>query len=382
MSAEELAQKAMMALNEGDPRKARALLVEAMEAAGQPRADLMQALAVVLLQLGEPAQARGLLTEAVEAGWKGGAPPEFITQCYLGLAAAAEDLDDPAAALKAYEDADEADPGSPRVRSGRANLLLGLGRLDEALNDLDRLVDEARDEEGFLEGAKALAATVRAFREAEVLGPRDFLVAHRDSYVEFFDDIAKQQEEQGWMAECARMIRDPEGHVVYAIPEGARPYAAVRVDLVDPSTGQAGQIGDQPMVVAVASVEPLARAVVIFPVEGDTPFTLWVSSQCPWDQLPVQVLFEEPGGADALDEEIAAWYSNGFEGRFGTPQGGRFHYVSDPIPVRDGRGVVYHLDLGRSSMLGIEELLSRLVNLSRRHRIQQVILGRGFLAID
>ncbi|MBK9370442.1 MAG: hypothetical protein IPN01_29815 [Deltaproteobacteria bacterium] len=52
------------------------------------------------------------------------------------------------------------------------------------------------------------------------------------------------------------MRRAPDGRLVPSILDGARPYAGVRVDLVDPSTGRAGQVGDQPMVVAVAGLEP------------------------------------------------------------------------------------------------------------------------------
>lgn len=379
MTVEELIQQAMQALHGGDPRKARDHLVAAMEAAGEPRADLHQAMAVVLLQLGEPGRARPLLEQALEMGWKAGAPPEFLVQVQLGVAAASEDMDEPARALKAYDDALELDDGTPRARASRAHLLMACGRIDEALAELATYINEDRDEDTFIEAAGELARAVKAMADgSEGREPRDLLVAHRDSYVEFFDETVKEMEEKGWMSECARMRRAPDGRLVPSIPDGARPYAGVRVDLVDPSTGQAGQVGDQPMVVAVAGLEPLARAVVLFNT-GERAFELYISSQCPWDQLPIQVLFESGDAVAQLDPVIGAWYESGFNGRFGTRDGGRVHYISDPQPCRGGKGVVYDVDLGRASFLAIEDLLSRLLDLHHRHPIAQVILGRGHL---
>lgn len=378
MAVDDLIQQAMIALNSGDPRKARDLLAQAMEAAGEVRADLLQAMAVVLLQLGEPAQARRLLEQSAEHGWTSGAPPEFLREVYLGLAAACEDLDEPGAALAAYAQADEVDPGHPKVRSGRANLLLALGQTEPALAELDALVAEDRDADEFIAAAGELARAVRGFIADPERTPRDLLVAHRESYVDFFDETAAEQEAEGWVAECARMRRAPDGALVPIVPEGARPYAAIRVDLVNFGTGEAGQIGDQPMVVAVTDYEPLARAVILFEA-GDLPFSLLVSSQCPWDQLPVQVLLERGDAVAAVDPLIGDWYSSGFNGRFGTKDGGRFHYISDPQPSRGGRGVSYDVDLGRANLLAIEDLIGRLVDLHQRHPLRQVILGRGHL---
>lgn len=378
MAVDDLIRDAMIALNSGDPRKARDQLAQAMEEAGDTRADLLQAMAVVLLQLGEPVQARRLMEQAAELAWSSGAPPEFLREVYLGIAAACEDADEPAAAELAYHQADEVDPGHPKVRSGRANLLLSLGRIPEALEQLDALVAEDRDADEYVEAAAALAQSVRAFLADPERTPRDLLVAHRDSYVDFFDETAAEQEAQGWVAECARMRRAPDGSLVPILPDGARPYAAIRVDLVNFGTGEAGQIGDQPMVVAVHGYEPLARAVILFE-GGELPFSLLVSSQCPWDQLPIQILLERGDAEAVVDPVIGDWYSSGFNGRFGTREGGRFHYISDPQPCRGGRGLTYDVDLGRANLLAIEDLIARLVDLHAHHPLQQVILGRGHL---
>lgn len=376
---DELADKALRALREGDPREAWSLLSQAVQKAESPRADLTHAMGVVLLQLGEAAQARRLMEEAVELCWKQGAPPELLVQAYLGLAGACEDLGDASAALAAYDQALEADDASSAARSGKANVLFGLGQIDAGLQEMDRFIAEGSDEDEMTLGAKALVEAVRRFVAER--HPHDFIEAHREGYVEFFDEIAQQQAEQGWMAECARMKRAPDGSLVNAIPEGARPYAAVRVDLVDPKSGQAGQIGDQPMVVAVGDFEALAHAVVTLDADTQHPFKLRYSSQAPWDQLPIQVLFEREGGDELLDEVMGDWYRGGFDGRFGSRDAGRLHYISDPTVLRDGRAVIYDVDMGRASLLAIEDLLSRLVQLHRRFPLREVLIGRGYLSV-
>jgi hypothetical protein len=155
----------------------------------------------------------------------------------------------------------------------------------------------------------------------------------------------------------------------------------VRIDLVDPSNGQPGQVGDQPMVVALSGYEALAQAPVLLDwPAGDYPFPIWISTQCPWDQLPVQVRFRDAGAdaAAALDSVLGDWYTAGFDGKFGTADRGRFHYVSDPEEQGEGR-VLYHVDLGRAELSAIPDLLLRLAVLHERHAIAHVLLGRGQL---
>jgi tetratricopeptide (TPR) repeat protein len=378
MSADELAQKAMIALNQGQPEQARELLQQAIGEADRPRPDLLQGLAVVQLQLGQSEQAQDHLVKAIELGWKHGAPPEFLAHATLALAAAHEDQDSPSQALEVYEQLYEIDVAHSG-RAQHAHLLLAMGRVDEGLAQLARYAELTRDGPEYVEAVQALIASVRGWI-ASCRSPRDFLLAHRESYVEFFDEKAAEMEAQGWMAEPARMMRAPDGEIVPLIPEGAAPYAAVRVDLVAPD-GQAGQMGDQPMVVAVSGFEPLARAPLLLPVEG-TPFPLSVSSQTPWDQLPIHVLLHSGDAVALLEPVIADWYTEGFNGRFGSATGGRFHYISDLEPKRGGRGITFHVDMGRASLLAVEDLLDRLEVLHRVHGVQQVVLGRGHLSED
>jgi hypothetical protein len=77
---------------------------------------------------------------------------------------------------------------------------------------------------------------------------------------------------------------------------------------------------------------------------------------------------------------IGDWYVAGWDGAWGSRDGGRFHYISDPELRRDDRAVVYHVDMGRSSVAAIEDLIRRLEGFHGEHPIAEVILGRGYLA--
>lgn len=384
-SPEVLAEKALKILNEGDPREARKLLLEAVQAAPD-RPDLLNALAVVQLQLGESELALKLAQEALARIEEQAMDPARREQALamregirLTVAAAAEDLGDAKAAMAAYNAVLEADPGQPRARSGLAQVLLAQGELDAAIEQLSLYIDEDRDEDPFIEGAEALLDSVRAFRRNDI-HPREFLVAHHGSYTQFFDHHAKEQEQKGWIAEAAKMKRDASGKVVPSIPEGARPYAAVRVDLVDPSSGQVGQIGDQPMIVALADYPALARAVILFSWR-DLAFDVKVSSQAPWDQLPIQICFRE-GGAKAInaaDQTMGDWYLAGFNGNYGRQDSGRFHYISDPEVRADRRAIVYHVDMGRADLVSIDDLIRRLTMLHSQFSIERLVIGRGYL---
>ncbi len=377
MSADSFAQLALQALKADQPERAIAYFEEALSNAERPRPDLLHSMGVVLLQLAEPEKARPLMAQALEQAWAVGAEQELLLQCALGLAAASEDSDMVAEALAAYEQAFEVDARSDRALVGKAHLLLGLGRLDEAVALLERYLGYAKDDPEFLEAGQALVDAAKAF--AKEGDPAVLLKAHRESYVGFFDETMKNMAEKGWIGECARMMRNDAGEVVNVIPEGARPYAAVRVDLVDPSSGQAGQIGEQPMVVAVGGFEALAQAPVTFDAEGRA-YRLRYSSQAPWDQLPIQVLLEKPKAVEEVEPILAAWYQAGFDGRFGTKEAGRFHYISDPIVCREGHGVVFNVDLGRASLQSIEHLLAQFDQLHEKVGVVEVLLGRGSLS--
>ncbi len=384
-SPEALAERALKALSEDDPREARKLLVEAVRAAPN-RPDLLNALGVVQLQLGEPELGKPLIEQAIAAATDEAARDPsrkeqadiMVEGFLLSLAAACEDLDAPDEAEAAYQRVLAANPGQPRARQGYAHLLFGWGRIDDGRRELGRYVEEDRDEDPFIDGAAAYLTELARFVREDI-HPGEFLNAHRGSYVEMFDHYAAEQAKLGWIAEAARMKRAPDGRIVPSIPEGARPYAAVRVDLVNPNTSEIGQVGDQPMVVALADYQALARAPVTIPWR-ERAFDLRISSQAPWDQLPVQILFagRAPEEVDAL---IGDWYFAGWDGAWGSRDGGRFHYISDPELRRDGRAVVYHVDMGRSAVAAIEDLVRRLEGFHGEYPIRTVLIGRGFLPV-
>ena len=384
LNPEALAERALKALAGEDPREARKLLLEAIEAAPN-RPDLLNALGVVQLQLGEPELGKPLIEQAIaivlaDAAANPGRKEQADTMIegfLLSLAAASEDLDLPNEAEAAYLRVLSANPGQPRARQGYAHLLLASGRIDEGRRELSRYVEEDRDEDPYIEGALAYLGELARFLN-EDLHPRAFLDAHRGSYVEMFDHYAAEQAKLGWIAEAARMKRAPDGRIVPLIAEGGRPYAAVRVDLVNPNTSEIGQVGDQPMVVALADYQALARAPVLV-AWRERAFDLRISSQAPWDQLPIQILFHGPA-PEAIDGVIGDWYTQGWDGAWGSREGGRFHYISDPEPRRDFRGVVYNVDMGRASVAAIEDLIRRLEGLHGTYPIRQVIVGRGYLS--
>ncbi len=383
IDTQSLAERALRALSEEDPRKARQILMEALEQAPS-RPDLLNALGVVQLQLGEPELGKPLIEHAILVASAERMHPErreqaatMIEGFRLGLAAACEDLDTPDEAQAAYRAVLAEDEGQPRARQGLGHLLLAWGELDAGRVELARYVEEDRDEDTFLEGASKFLAELSRFVREDI-HPNEFLNAHRGSYCEMFDHYAAEQEKRGWIAEAARMKRAPDGQVVPLIADGARPYAAVRVDLVNPNTSEIGQVGDQPMVVALAEYQALARAPVLF-AWRERSFDLRVSSQCPWDQLPIQLLFEGEGGATAVDGLIGDWYRSGWDGAFGSKDAGRMHYISDPELRRGGRAVVYNVDMGRASVAAIEDLLRRLEGFHGEHRIRRMVIGRGYL---
>ena len=111
----------------------------------------------------------------------------------------------------------------------------------------------------------------------------------------------------------------------------------------------------------------------------ELPFDVRVSSQTPWDQLPLQFLLRSAADSPALNDVIGDWYTAGWNGAFGTKDAGRLHYISDPIVSRGGRAVVYNVDFGRAGIESIDDLLRRLTVFHSEHPIAQMIFGRGFL---
>jgi len=380
-AGDDISAKAMQALRGDDPdlasRTLRKLLAEAPD-----RIDLLHALSVTELRRGNAGEAWQITmhAEQVAHARRDDTAGTVMPQIVLVRAAACEDLHDAKGAEAAYRLLLEHEPVNPRGTQGLGYLLVAAGRITDGLAMLEQYLTDKQDEPKFLEATQAFVDSLRKFVTEEI-HPKEFLSAHRGSYVEMFDHYAAQMEPKGWIAEAARMQRDDNGNVVPIIPDGARDYAAVRVDLVDPSSGQPGRIGEQPMVVALAEYQPLARApVVVSYPHRDWPFTVWASSQVPWNDLSVQVRFVDTDThpVDVLDPIIGDWYRDGFDGKFGTAQHGRFHEISDIQQNGPGCAIVT-LDAGRAELSSIDGLLRRLTILHGQHPIQHVLFGRGFL---
>jgi len=368
----------MEAMQAGQVDQARELLIQALDEGGE-RPDLLHGLGAVELQLGMSGDARPRVERAIELleDDEGPHANEMRAHFLLTLASICEAEDEPALAVKAYRRSMRNAPQSFDAPVALGRLQLAMGDLERGLGGLERLLQQPG--EGAPAGLEDLAAFVQAARRwiSEERPARRLLQVHRDAYCSFFDHHADRMAAEGWIAEAARMRRVDGGDPVLDIPAGARTYAGVRVDLVDPRSGQGGLVGDQPMIVGVPEFTALARTPVLMRWQG-LPLDLRVSTQCPWDQLPVQLMLVDDDPEAVLDPLVSEWYSAGFDGRFGSSERGRFHYISEP-EHRRRTALVYQLDLGRAELSAIDDLVERLVALHARYPLRRVVLGRGHL---
>ena len=384
MGEPDIIRQALEAIQGDDLDAARTALLAALTEHPE-RIDLVHSLSIIELQSGRPEQALDLVEKgaAVLRERNGPGDAKMIPLLLLSAGAACEEMGNPANALEAYEQILKTEPGHPLATQGKGHLLLAWGRMEEGLQALQAVVDAQDDDPRFLEATAKLIAGVHAFN-ADDLHPRNFVDAHRGTYCEFFTHHADRTAADGWIAEAARMRRDETGALVPTSADGARPYAATRVDLVDPATGQAGLVGDEPMIAAISGHEIIAQAPIVFEWPNDN-FRVWGSSQTPWNLLNISVVFEELNELDAaleqLDATIGDWYTAGFSGEFGSQDRGRFHNISDPIPSGE-RGVRYDIDCGRAEARAVDDLLNRLAVLNSSHSIRTVMIGRGFVPAE
>ena len=377
MSEVEVIKNALEAVQGDDPEKAREALMLALTEHPE-RLDLVHTLAILELQNGSPEMALDVAEKAaaVAAERRNRDDLVLLPQLLLTQGAAHEELRHPDKAQQAYDTVLDQHADHPLAIQGKGHLFLAWGRIDEGIALLQSAIDAGKDDPRFLEATEKLIAGIRKYI-SEDLHPRNFLEAHRGSYVEFFNHHADQTAQKGWIAEAARMRKDENDNLVPVIVEGARAYAGTRVDLVDPQTGQAGLVGDQPMVVAVQDHEIIAQTPILFSWPN-ADFPVWGSSQMPWNLLSISIRFESGDADAAVDPTIGDWYRAGFDGEFGSHDQGRFHSISDPEPLGE-HTVRYQLDCGRAESEAIDDLLKRLAVLHTTHPIAGVLIGRGFL---
>ncbi len=376
---DDISEKALQALRAENPQAALVELKELLREAPH-RVDLRHAIATVLLRMGESRAAQQIAQEGLQMAKSQDGPPmeTLIAPFQILIANALEDQSRPEEAAVIYQQLLNSECDEAYVRLRYAYLLLGWGRTKDGLQEMQRYLDNGTDDPEALEAHEQLLKDIRKFQDADV-HPKVFIEAHRGCYVSEFDQLFERIEKDGWMAEAARMKKDEEGNLVPSIPEGARPYAAIRVDLINPTTLQPGRIGDSPLIVAIEGHETLAQLPLVdqWP---DQPFSTYVSSQTPWNNLAIQIRFVGDSGSVA-DEAIGAWYEAGFNGAFGAADRGMLHEITDPI-YPNIQSVIYYVDLGRAEFTAITDLLQRLSVLHGSHPIASVLLGNGYLPAD
>lgn len=375
------ARAGVTALEEGKLDEAISCLGNALLIDGS-RPDLNSMMGTAYLRRGEVGSALPYLERAVKLAEPFEDPrhQDLKREFHQELAAAYSMLDRTNDAANVLRGAIERWPDKVEPRLQLGQLELSTGRLEEGVQIYKDLSEHPSLDADRRKMAEVVVGAIRAFQEAGHDGSM-FLRAHAESYKQYFDGVVAEPAQAGWYAEAARMARGPDGEPRPIIPQGARPYAMQRVDLVNPSDGTVSSVysEDQAMIVALNGLEPLAQIPVQFPWPGNG-FPVTVGTRSPWHWLTVTIQFVQPGEPDELvarvDPTIGDWYLAGYNGEFGDRESGRFHFVTDP-EVIGSRSVSYTFDLGRASFQAIPALLTRLQVVNDRHRIERVSFGEG-----
>ena len=383
MSLDEHARNGLRAIEEQRYDDAIAAFKGALEIAPD-RPDMNNALGMAYLHRGDAGNAIPHLEKAVELadGFGGAEHDGMRREMNMTLATAYQLMDRVPQARAQLERVIARWPDHVEARLQLGQLLLSTCQLHDGLAAYKAASDYLDKEQR--EAAEALVGSAEAFlasdHDADV-----FLQGHQESYVQYFDEVAKAQAEAGWYAEAARMARGPDGEPTPIVADGARPYALTRVDLVNPNDGTVSGVysEQEPMVVALSGLEPLAQVPVMLPWDGGWPFEVWVCSRSPWHWLGITVQFAEAAGSEEalverIDELIGQWYLAGYNGEYGTADAGRFHYIGDPEPL-NLTSLGYVVDLGRAQFSAIPALLNKLAVLHDRAPLKRVLFGYGRL---
>ncbi len=348
------------------------------------RPDLIHGVGMAHLHRGEAIVALPYLEQSVEAAktYTDERYDGIRQSFYIGLANAYEMLDRVLDARKTLEQALEIWPDALEPKLQLGQLLLAAGEIQAGMRVYRELADHPRLDPDSKKAAETVAAATQAFLDSDHPAGT-FLQAHAQSYKDYFDEAVAESVKSGWLAEATRMVRGPDGEPKATITQGARPYAMMRIDIVNPTDGTAASVysEQEPMVVALNGLEPLAQLSIVFPWK-DQEVPTFVSSRCPWHWLQISIQFERPMDEEtrinAIDPVMADWYLAGFNGDFGSKESGRFHFITNPEPVGT-RAVVYTVDLGRASFDAIPALLRRLGVLNTQHPIRRVQFGQAKL---
>jgi tetratricopeptide (TPR) repeat protein len=378
MKPDAVAEAALQALRSENPLEAKEVL-ENLIAQNPEKVDLRHSLSIVLINMGESAAAHIVCQDAIRMCFElqDDTATTMLTPLYLADAEACEGLNKPNEAEKNYKKILKTEEGHPYARQRYAYLLFASGRIDEGLTQMQSYVDEGYDEPEALKAHEQLLNAIRLFQRNDV-HPKEFLVAHREAYVQEFSRVAQDLEKDGWYVEAARMSRADDGTYVPIIPEGHPPYAAMRVDVVNPQDGQPGRIGEGPYYVGLADYAILAQSPLVDAWPG-RPFPVYVSSRCAWNHFSIQIRVFNESSLDILDSYIGDWYESGFHGSYGEPgKEGMFHEIYNFERV-DQNSISFYVDLGRARLEAVEDFLNRLELFHQQYFIDAVLFGDGFL---
>jgi tetratricopeptide (TPR) repeat protein len=345
------------------------------------RVDLRHALASFLLKMGEFDAALKTTNDALtmihvqgqEAAVTLGVPLMTLKAECL------EQLQNPLEANRIWEQALQQEPLHPQVLQQYGYFLLAWGKTKEALRTFNTYVNESQDDPDAINAHKMLIQLIEDFVSQDI-DPKQFIHAHSDEYIRAFNEIADEYVEKGWIAEAARMKKNPDGTMSNIVPEDAKPYAATRVDLVDPQTGQGGHVGGEPLMVAISEELSGLVNIPVITRNNQHTFPLYVSTQTPWNHFCIQIRMLDDDRS-VVDDVVGAWYTEGFNGAFGEKEWGRFHEISPPLDCPNN-GVSYYVDCGRANSHAVEDLLQRLEILHSRTPISAVLLGNGKLPYE
>lgn len=348
------------------------------------RPDLTHAMGMAYLNRGEVLSAIPYLERAVSLArpYQDPRHQPLRQEFHMALASAYQFADRVGDALKTLDEASREWPDALPPRLRHAQLLLQACRLDEGAAAYAALTDHPKMDKDSRAAAEAVVGAIRAFKESEHPASL-FLQAHAEEYRKYFDDVVGEVLKDGWLPEAARMARGPDGEPRAIVPEGARPYAMQRVDLVNPSDGTISSVysEQEPMVVTVNGFEPFSQLPIMLPWKN-ADFPIWLCTRAPWHWLTLVVQFEQAAPAEVragwVDDAIGSWYLAGFNGDFGEKDSGRFHFITDPEELGD-RAVAYTVDLGRARYEAINALITRLAIVHERHPIRRLLIGDGRL---
>jgi tetratricopeptide (TPR) repeat protein len=378
MEPDPISEAALQALRSENPLEAKEVL-EKLIGEHPEKLDLRHSLAVVLLNMGESAAAHILCQDTIRMCFESrdDMATTMLTPLFLADAEACEGLNNAQEAEKNYKKILETEEGHPYARQRYAYLLFASGRIKEGLTQMQAYVEEGHDEPDALTAHEKLIASIQSFQRNDV-HPKEFLVAHREAYVQEFSRVAQDLEKEGWYVEAARMNRSDDGTFVPIIPEGSPSYAAMRVDVVNPKTGQPGRIGEGPYYVGLADYAILVQSPFVDSWPG-RPFPVYVSSRCAWNHFSIQIRVFNESSLDILDSYIGDWYESGFHGSYGAPgKEGMFHEIYNFERVDENR-ISFYVDMGRARLEAVEDFLNRLEVFHQQYFIDAVLFGDGFL---